>query len=43
MDIINWSHICSHSPHKQLMYTVNVGTPDPRFVNMLLNQFKGER
>jgi Mn-containing catalase len=26
---------------KQLMYTVNVGTPDPRFGNMLLEQFGG--
>ena len=23
---------------KKLMYTVNVGTPDPRFGNMLLEQ-----
>jgi Mn-containing catalase len=29
------------SPHKKLMYTVNVGTPDPRFGNMLLEQFGG--
>jgi hypothetical protein len=27
---------------KKLMYTVNVDTPDPRFGNMLLEQF-GER
>jgi hypothetical protein len=26
---------------KKLMYTVNVGTPDPRFGNMLLEQFGG--
>src|SRR4051812_25020743 len=26
---------------KRLMYTVNVGTPDPRFGNMLLEQFGG--
>src|ERR1700734_513892 len=26
---------------KELMYTVNVGTPDPRFGNMLLEQFGG--
>ncbi|MBV9761877.1 MAG: manganese catalase family protein [Acidobacteriaceae bacterium] len=26
---------------KQLMYTVNVGTPDPKFGNMLLEQFGG--
>jgi Mn-containing catalase len=26
---------------KNLMYTVNVGTPDPRFGNMLLEQFGG--
>ena len=26
---------------KQLMYTVNIGTPDPRFGNMLLEQFGG--
>src|SRR3954452_9492847 len=26
---------------KQLMYTVRVGTPDPRFGNMLLEQFGG--
>jgi len=26
---------------KQLMYTVHVGTPDPRFGNMLLEQFGG--
>jgi len=26
---------------KKLMYTVNVGTPDPRFGNMLLEQFAG--
>jgi Mn-containing catalase len=24
---------------KKLMYTVNVGNPDPRFGNMLLEQF----
>jgi len=27
--------------NKKLMYTVNVGTPDPRFGNMLLEQFGG--
>jgi len=27
---------------KQLMYTVHIGTPDPRFGNMLLEQFGGE-
>jgi len=27
---------------KQLMYTVRIGTPDPRFGNMLLEQFGGE-
>jgi hypothetical protein len=26
---------------KKLMYAVNVGTPDPRFGNMLLEQFGG--
>ena len=26
---------------KKLMYTVRVGTPDPRFGNMLLEQFGG--
>ena len=26
---------------KKLMYTVNVGSPDPRFGNMLLEQFGG--
>ena len=26
---------------KQLMYTVHIGTPDPRFGNMLLEQFGG--
>lgn len=26
---------------KKLMYTVEVGTPDPRFGNMLLEQFGG--
>jgi Mn-containing catalase len=26
---------------KKLMYTVNIGTPDPRFGNMLLEQFGG--
>ena len=26
---------------KKLMYTVHVGTPDPRFGNMLLEQFGG--
>ena len=26
---------------KKLMYTVNVGTPDPAFGNMLLEQFGG--
>src|SRR5436190_23580413 len=26
---------------KQLMYTVRIGTPDPRFGNMLLEQFGG--
>ena len=26
---------------KRLMYTVNVGAPDPRFGNMLLEQFGG--
>ena len=26
---------------KELMYTVNVGAPDPRFGNMLLEQFGG--
>lgn len=26
---------------KKLMYTVNVGTPDPRFGRMLLEQFGG--
>ena len=26
---------------KKLMYTVKVGTPDPRFGNMLLEQFGG--
>ena len=26
---------------KKLMYTVDVGTPDPRFGNMLLEQFGG--
>jgi Mn-containing catalase len=26
---------------KRLMYTVNVGTPEPRFGNMLLEQFGG--
>ena len=26
---------------KKLMYTVNVGEPDPRFGNMLLEQFGG--
>src|ERR1700733_16017539 len=26
---------------KKLMYTVNVGTPDPKFGNMLLEQFGG--
>jgi Mn-containing catalase len=26
---------------KKLTYTVNVGTPDPRFGNMLLEQFGG--
>jgi Mn-containing catalase len=26
---------------KKLMYTVNVGTPDPRFGNMVLEQFGG--
>ena len=26
---------------KKLMYTVNVGKPDPRFGNMLLEQFGG--
>jgi hypothetical protein len=26
---------------KRLMYTVNVGSPDPRFGNMLLEQFGG--
>ena len=26
---------------KKLMYTVSVGTPDPRFGNMLLEQFGG--
>jgi hypothetical protein len=28
-------------PHKKLMYMVNVGSPDPRFGNMLLEQFGG--
>jgi Mn-containing catalase len=26
---------------KKLMYTVHVGTPDPKFGNMLLEQFGG--
>ena len=26
---------------KKLMYTVHIGTPDPRFGNMLLEQFGG--
>jgi Mn-containing catalase len=26
---------------KQLMYTVRIGQPDPRFGNMLLEQFGG--
>jgi Mn-containing catalase len=26
---------------KQLMYTVRIGAPDPRFGNMLLEQFGG--
>ena len=26
---------------KKLMYTVEIGTPDPRFGNMLLEQFGG--
>ena len=26
---------------KQLMYTVHIGAPDPRFGNMLLEQFGG--
>jgi Mn-containing catalase len=30
-----------HHHIKKLMYTVNVGTPDPRFGNMLLEQFGG--
>jgi hypothetical protein len=27
---------------KELMYTVEVGTPDPKFGNMLLEQFGGQ-
>jgi len=28
-------------PHKKIMYTVNVGSPDPSFGNILLEQFGG--
>src|ERR1700716_4306173 len=31
--------MCHHM--KRLMYTVNLGTPEPRFGNMLLEQFGG--
>jgi Mn-containing catalase len=32
-----------HHHIKKLMYTVNVGSPDPRFGNMLLEQFGGAK
>lgn len=33
--------VCMYHHVKKLMFTVNVGTPDPRFGNMLLEQFGG--
>ena len=35
------SQIVMYHHIKQLMYTVRIGTPDPRFGNMLLEQFGG--
>src|ERR1700712_4862146 len=33
--------ICMYHHIKKLMYTVRIGEPDPRFGNMLLEQFGG--
>jgi Mn-containing catalase len=35
-----WTNSCYHHV-KKLMYTVRVDEPDPRFGNMLLEQFGG--